>query len=76
MGIASTSPSSTLLTTPKMSSALTKDDLRHILDCLHDQIETQMDLWEAGGHKDKELDNYIDTLCDVKDKIKYMIQKS
>ena len=50
-------------------SSLTTRDLRHIYDCLQDQISTQMELWERGKHQDHDLDAYIDVLCDVRDKL-------
>lgn len=52
-----------------LHSRLNIKDLRHCYDCVSDQINMFMDRWEQGRHKDADLDAYIDTLCDVRDKI-------
>lgn len=56
------------------TSLLTPNDLKHAYDCVHDQINTLMDQWEQGRHKDADLDAYIDTLCDVRDKISQVLR--
>lgn len=53
----------------ELSTALTPKDLQHIYDCVSDQINAQMDRWEASKYKDEDLDHYIDELCDVRDKV-------
>lgn len=52
-----------------LRARLNMKDLRHIYDCLHDQINTLMDQWEATKYKDEDLDIYIDELCAVRDKV-------
>lgn len=53
----------------ELHSKLNMRDLRLIYDCVSDQINAQMDLWEQSKHRDNDLDLYIDELCDVRDKV-------
>ena len=52
-----------------LHSRLNMKDLNLMHAVLVENIVELSDEWEAGRFKDKDLDVYIDELCDVRDKI-------